>query len=99
LLRAARATTPERIHHVPKILYHWRAIAGSTARSHGEKHYAQNAGITALREHVAQIEPRASVEPGPHPTTYRVRWPIPDPPPLVSIIIPTRDRVDLLRVC
>ncbi len=25
-------------------------------------------------------------------------WPLPDPPPLVSVIVPTRDRPDLLRV-
>lgn len=29
----------------------------------------------------------------------RVVWPLPDPPPMVSAIIPTRDRVDLLKVC
>lgn len=29
--------------------------------------------------------------------TVRVRWPVPDPAPLVSVMIPTRDRVQLLR--
>jgi len=28
-----------------------------------------------------------------------VRWPLPDPPPKVSVIVPTRDRLDLLAVC
>jgi GT2 family glycosyltransferase len=29
----------------------------------------------------------------------RVTWPLPDPPPLVSIIVPTRDGIDLLEPC
>jgi GT2 family glycosyltransferase len=29
----------------------------------------------------------------------RVRWPLPDPPPLVSVLIPTRDRAELLGPC
>ncbi|MCB0048621.1 MAG: glycosyltransferase family 2 protein, partial [Caldilinea sp.] len=31
------------------------------------------------------------------PFLHRVRYRLPDPPPLVSVIIPTRDRLDLLR--
>jgi len=30
---------------------------------------------------------------------YRVHWPLPYPTPLVSLIIPTRDRIDLLERC
>jgi GT2 family glycosyltransferase len=30
---------------------------------------------------------------------YRVHWPIPSPAPKVSLIVPTRDRVELLRMC
>ncbi len=33
------------------------------------------------------------------PKTYKVRWPLPDAPPLVSIIIPTKDRKDLVEQC
>jgi GT2 family glycosyltransferase len=29
----------------------------------------------------------------------RVTWPLPDPPPLVSVIVPTRDRLDLIEPC
>ncbi|WP_404711405.1 glycosyltransferase family 2 protein [Sphingomonas sp. MMS24-J13] len=36
--------------------------------------------------------------PGPF-GTVRVRWPLPDPPPPVTIIVPTRDRADLLESC
>jgi GT2 family glycosyltransferase len=40
----------------------------------------------------------ASVEVLPH-GHYRIRWRLPDPPPLVSLIIPTRDKLDLLKTC
>src|SRR5690606_14843304 len=33
------------------------------------------------------------------PNTYRVRYPIPDPVPLVSLLIPTRDMLNMLRQC
>jgi GT2 family glycosyltransferase len=99
LLRVSRGLDRRRIAHVPRILYHWRAIAGSTARSTDEKAYAGAAGLAALRDHLAAIGGRGEAEPGPLPTTYRVRWRLPDPPPRASIIIPTRDRVDLLRRC
>jgi GT2 family glycosyltransferase len=32
-------------------------------------------------------------------TGTRVRWPIPEPAPLISVIVPTRDNVALLRPC
>src|SRR3546814_17674778 len=30
---------------------------------------------------------------------YRVHWPLPTPAPKVSLVIPTRDKVELLRTC
>jgi GT2 family glycosyltransferase len=39
------------------------------------------------------------VEPGRRPGTYHVRYAIPRPPPLVSVVIPTRDRLALLQKC
>lgn len=35
VLRCSEETTPERIRHIPRILYHWRAISGSTASASG----------------------------------------------------------------
>ncbi|HEY5676569.1 MAG TPA: glycosyltransferase family 2 protein, partial [Myxococcales bacterium] len=83
-----------RVRHVPHVLYHWRAIEGSTALSSSAKQYAEDASLRALRDHTG-----APVERGPLPLTYRVRWPVPDPAPLVSLIIPTRDGAGLLRKC
>jgi GT2 family glycosyltransferase len=44
------------------------------------------------------LEGRATCLPGPF-DTVRVQWPLPQAAPLVSIIIPTRDKVELLRTC
>lgn len=96
-LRCCRDLPEERINHIPKVLYHWRAIEGSTALERDAKDYASLAGARAVREHVSSVE-GARVEELPH-GHYRVRWPLPSPAPKVSIIIPTRDKVDLLRKC
>ncbi len=47
--------------------------------------------ITLAGAGVPQVSSRAGLR--------RIRWPLPAPPPLVSVLIPTRDRVDLLRQC
>ena len=96
-LRVVERLRPEEIGHIPKVLYHWRAIAGSTAKGIDQKQYANEAGRLALQSHVDRVAPGTRVEPaeGGH---FRLRWPIPDPPPLVSLVIPTRDRVELVRV-
>ncbi|MGH8544972.1 MAG: glycosyltransferase, partial [Gammaproteobacteria bacterium] len=87
------------IRHVPKILYHWRAVEGSVATSNDEKNYANTAALRALEEHVARLDLPAKVEPAPGTPFYRLRFSVPEPQPLVSLIIPTRDNVDLLRGC
>ena len=97
-LRCSSRLEPWQIHHVPKVLYHWRAIAGSTALERGAKDYASSAGARAVQAHLAPAVPGAVVEELAH-GHYRVRWPLPDVPPPVSIIVPTRDRADLLRTC
>ncbi|WP_260393072.1 glycosyltransferase family 2 protein [Ralstonia sp. SET104] len=96
-LRCIKRINGSEIRHIPRVLYHWRIHAGSTAASHGEKNYAHKAGLMALQEHVAAIG--ASVVDGPDPGTYRVVYPVPKAEPLVSLIIPTRDMIDVLRVC
>ncbi len=84
------------IRHIPKVLYHWRAVAGSTAAAGSEKSYAYEAGLRALQEHVERTGLKAKAEPAPGTPFYRIHLDAPDPEPLVSLIIPTRDRVDLL---
>lgn len=87
------------IGHLPLVLYHWRAIAGSTALHTGQKNYAVEAGQRVLRQHAERCGHDASVEKLPDYPFYRYRWRVPDPAPLVSIIIPTRNGLDLVRRC
>lgn len=97
-LRCIETLRADEIEHIPHVLYHWRAIPGSTALTSDAKSYARSAGVRALDDHFARRGIAATVE----ETTggnYRVSYSLPADPPLVSLVIPTRDRVDLLRVC
>nr|WP_086939117.1 glycosyltransferase family 2 protein [Thaumasiovibrio occultus] len=95
LLRCVARSKPDQIVHVPHVLYHWRAIAGSTALAEGEKGYAQQAGLAALQSHLTN----AQVSYGKLANTYRVTWAVPANTPLVSIIIPTKNGEALVRQC
>lgn len=98
LLRLTELT--QNIVHIPKILYHWRLADGSTAKSVGEKNYADNAGQEALRDAVKRRKINAEVVEIPErPTNYRLRYILPKKKPKVSIIIPFKDKPELLRQC
>lgn len=98
-LRFVNTLSASRIRHLPYVLYHWRAIAGSTAVTIDAKQYAVSAGQRALQEVWWGQGIRAKVEPV-SAGHFFTRLPLPDtPPPKVTIIICTRDRVDLLRHC
>lgn len=92
-LRAVEQT--DRIVHVPMILYHWRQIPGSTAVDVSNKGYAHERSKRAIGEALTRRGIAGTVGDGPVPTSFRVVRHVVDDP-LVSIIIPTRDRVDLL---
>lgn len=97
LLRCTEGLEPYQIVHIPKVLYSWRATEGSTAESLEAKPYASRSGERALAEHLSRVEGKSiPVEAGPIPFTYRPIWPV-ENDPLVSIIIPTKDKLDYLR--
>lgn len=97
ILRISEKT--QRIGHIARPLYSWRKTPDSTARSTDAKPYAHAAGRKALQKHLQRSGIAAEVVDGlVTPLRYRVRYMI-DGQPLVSIIIPTRDRVDLLKRC
>ncbi len=98
-LRASEATAPSRIHHIPRVLYHWRVIEGSTAGGASAKPYAWDAGARAIAEALKRRGEPGRVLPAVGGAFYRVKRDLPGPAPHVSVIIPTRDRADLLRDC
>ncbi|MBI5381816.1 MAG: glycosyltransferase [Opitutae bacterium] len=97
-LRAIDCTQPDRVRHLPKVLYHWRAISGSTAREVSEKNYSLDAARRALLDHFDRRGLAVEVQPVPG-NHWRVAHPLPQPPPLVSIIVPTHNAAGLLRTC
>jgi O-antigen biosynthesis protein len=99
VLRASRNTTPNRIRHLPHILYHWRAIPGSVAMRGDEKSYAAVNARQAIADHLAACNIAAEVKASGNQFFHHVTYVIDEPVPRVSIVVPTRDRADLLRVC
>ena len=97
VLRVAELAGRERIRHVPRVLYHWRELAGSTAAAAFEKPNV----VAAQRAVIAQSLARRQEEGEPRLTTYgwHIDYALPTAKPLVSIVIPTRDRRELLQAC
>ncbi|MEE9412740.1 MAG: glycosyltransferase family 2 protein [Methylococcales bacterium] len=86
------------IMHVPKILYHWRKVPGSTALEHSEKGYAKRAGLQAVKSFLKESNTPAEVVYGNWAGSYKVNYPI-DQSNKISIVIPFKDEVELLKSC
>jgi len=129
ILRSLNYIKDEEIFHIPKILYHWRAIKGSTALESNAKEYATIAGIKALKDFFESKSKKVEVIEGLIPNSYKVVYPVPGKSfkelikpfqysdlnkkiylnasdetiksenPLISLIIPTKDKVDYLKRC
>ncbi len=99
-LRCLAVASADAVVHIPHVLYHWRITPVSTAGSASNKPYALQAAVRAVNEHLQQTGIAASVEPlfgdsGLLRVQYSTPWPLPK----VSIIIPTRDGLALVRQC
>ncbi len=97
LLRVIEPLAPRQIVHLPHILYHWRVLPGSTAAGVEAKPYAMAAGVRALTDHFQRTGQAARAQFAGY--GYAIDWSPPPVLPRVSVIIPTRDRVGLLRTC
>lgn len=87
-----------KIKHVPKILYHWRKVPGSTALGHSEKGYAKRAGQQAIKSFLKEKNIPAEVIYGKWAGSYIVNYPV-DQSQKISIVIPFKDEVDMLKSC
>ena len=77
-LRFIEQIDDDQIHHIPKVLYHWRSHEQSTASTRDAKPYAIAAGERAINDHHQRI---GSLGICTHDKMggYRVRYPIPNP--------------------
>lgn len=95
-LRVIEEIPEKHIRHIPKILYHWRVIAGSVALSGDEKPYAHDAARRAIRAHLERCGKKASVEQTVY-NLHRVRYQLPENLPKVSLILIADEDVEFTK--
>ncbi len=88
----------ENIVHIPKILYYWRAHAGSVAETVGAKPYVIESAHRAIQEHMERVGLKGTVLDTNVPSMYRIHYDIKDEP-LVSILIPNYEHKIELKIC
>jgi glycosyltransferase involved in cell wall biosynthesis len=76
-LRCAERLQPSQVIHVPRVLYHWRVAAGSTAGGSERKPYAAEAGLRAVNDHLQRVAPGDVAELLPPWGFFRVRHRLP----------------------
>jgi GT2 family glycosyltransferase len=106
VLRAVEATTPDRIAHIPRVLYHWRHGPRPTNFARRYARRTEGNSLRVVQEHLDRVGEGATATAEPRtpgwPETAawaRVTWPVPEPAPWVTAIVPTRDGLPLLRTC
>lgn len=98
-LRMLSDLSDEQIMHVPHVLYHWRILPESTSSNIDAKPYALPASRAAVAAYVSRLGLVATVRADPELPILNQVIPTLTEHPLVSIIIPTRDQVELLKAC
>lgn len=88
-----------KICHIPKVLYYWRVHAGSTSGGVEAKPYVTKAAIAAIDAHLARTGKQGKAVEGKFPSTYHVEYRLPEPAPLISVLIPNKDHRDDLEQC
>jgi len=101
IMRVIERIPAAHIRHIPHVLYHWRAIPGSTAKSESHKQYALDAQRKTVQAHFDRLgkhDKRVEVLPTAG-VYWRVKYRFCEPPPEVTLIIPTRNGFELLQRC
>ncbi len=99
VLRCIEKIEPAKIRHIPRILYHWRMSEKSAALNFNAKPHARAAAIKAVTEHLARRKIAAEVTSSGDEDFRRIRYTLPNDKPHVSILIPTRDLLEVLQPC
>lgn len=99
-LRVLGLTEASRIRHIPFVLYHWRIFPGVSTFSSDNPGKSVDTARRALTDHFRDTQQDVEVLPiKSFPSWWRIKRRLPKVPPSVTLIIPTRDRVELLRGC
>ena len=98
ILRCIEKTEISRIHHIPKILYHKRISDIDLSNNETILDYDSSKEKKALIEYVKRNNIDAEVSNGLVQRTFRVKRKV-NKDNKVSIIIPFKDKVDILREC
>jgi glycosyltransferase involved in cell wall biosynthesis len=97
-LRISERIPSSHIHHIPFILYHNRAVKNANATEPFKKSFSVSTATKALCEHLQRTGSEGTVI-SIEDEYFRIRYAVPSPEPLVSIIIPTRNGLHILRRC
>ena len=85
-----------RVAHVPRVLYRWRTHGGSAGHACRAEVMAATRG--ALQRHLDRLGTGAVAGNGIGFNRFRTDWPD-DPEGEILVVVPTRNRADLLRAC
>ena len=100
-LRTVLKSGPDQIIHIPRILYHWRIHPESTASDPSSKDYTSERGLKAVQNFLNEqqkISGCSATATKHAPNRYRCHWQLPKQSPSVELIIPTRDRAEILEL-
>ena len=87
-LRVLECIRHDQVIHIPEVLYHWRAVEGSTALNHTAKAYAMTAARQAVASHLERTGQNGRVRPASrHPAYNRVEYALPDRPLTASLLV------------
>lgn len=88
-LRISEQTSAGKILHIPRVLYHWRTIEGSTAQSINHKSYSVNAQRLVLAGHYQRLGRVVTLQQvGDHWSAFHT---LPESLPRVSLILDGRN--------
>jgi GT2 family glycosyltransferase len=87
-----------RIHHIPRVLYHWRRTANSSAISVRQKPEQLDASLRAIQDHLKRRNEAAHVAVDWRTHAFRVRRELPEPVK-ISIVIPGSNTDEALERC
>lgn len=97
-LRVSERIPAANIHHIPHVLYHWRIMPGPPSIEVEEKGDVMHIGAATIGDYLARSGRGGKAIPimgG----CFQIKDQVPVPAPLVSIIIPTYNGLNLLSRC